>query len=352
MHIEYRRYANIPGLAQLLKSQSQVPRSKRDSLCKLNIFAVSISHEVGPSEYMERVFPYGMCILVTEALMRNAPKTAIAVFRWFLRTIQGKQPGTWKLLVRPNIRSWLKNLLASNEDLNRRQLWADIHLVLNDLIPLCSIRRIKSSTPPATDDKDGDRDIESDAESIGNDGDPRDEDISYPLISPRPIPKYGKAPSDPRVSQSTKDEHTMIEWFAGWAYKKATRYRNFIAVTTESLKEWKKWNHIDIVKPDQFMADMQIDNNGEKSSVPKSSKRTTNSSTIRRPSETKTPSVTSTPRENDGTPKEATPVEIKSTPQETDGMLKETWATHKEIEAGAQDNGGTPKDVFSTPKES
>ncbi|KAL9109614.1 MAG: hypothetical protein Q9227_005794 [Pyrenula ochraceoflavens] len=263
LHNTMRRYMEIPQLAALLKSSSLIPRAQQKSTFRLNVFAVSVLDRMDSLEHMERLFPHGTVILLTESLMRKEPDAAIAILQWFLPFHKLKHPGTWKLIVRPNVRPWLTRLLVSDQDPKCRNKWADMLAAVGELCSYRSIRYVEASKRPSREDKKDKADESSDTESVGLDGESDDEGISHPLISSAQIPRYGKPSSKSNVSQLTKDEHTMLEWFAGWACKKAHRYRCFVALTPESLKEWNAWNHIDIMKPQQFMQDMEIGVHGE-----------------------------------------------------------------------------------------
>jgi len=52
--------------------------------------------------HVERLFPSGIAVLVTEtALVSNG----VEILRWFKSK---KKAAGWKILLRPNIRSWLR----------------------------------------------------------------------------------------------------------------------------------------------------------------------------------------------------------------------------------------------------
>lgn len=253
MHTAKRDFVALPQLASLLKGSSQVPKAKAKSLPKLNIFAVSLNRpifDLASAGHLQRLFPhFGVCILLTEGAMRKQASDALSILRWF-DDWRRKKPN-WKICLRPRVRPWLNEMARSDKDTTRRRLMLEMLKTINNIIPDSSINYGDVLLTPSTNE-DG-------YESIGNDGDSDDEGNSDPLISVSRLKRYGQPPSNPEVSQLTKDEHVLVEWFAGWAYKKVTKHRCFTAVTTESLKDWAAWNHIEIISPAKFMEDLGIE---------------------------------------------------------------------------------------------
>lgn len=252
MHSTRKDFKAIPHLATLLKGPSQVPPYKGKDLPKLNVFAVSLREpifELASAGHLQRLFPHqGVCLLVTEASMRKEPSNTLAILKWFNGFQRKKR--NWKICLRPRIRPWLNKLANSERDATRRTLMSEMLQTINRIIPDSSI---DSGDGPLTPDSH-----EDGYESIGNDGVSDDEGVSAPLISLNRLERYGQPPSNPEVTQLTKNEHVLVEWFAGWACKRADRHRCFTAITTESLKDWNGWNHIEIITPARFIEDLGI----------------------------------------------------------------------------------------------
>ncbi|KAL9616175.1 MAG: hypothetical protein Q9160_008928 [Pyrenula sp. 1 TL-2023] len=252
MHSTGKDVKAIPHLATLLKGPSQVPPYRGKSLPKLNIFAVSLQEpifELASAGHLQRLFPHqGVCLLVTEASMRKEPSNTLAILKWF--DVFQRKKRNWKICLRPRIRPWLNKLANSERDATRRILMAEMLQTVNRIIPDSSIDSGDGLLTPDSHE-DG-------YESIGKAGDSDDEGVSAPVISLNRLERYGQPPSNPEVSQLTKNEHVLMEWFAGWACKRADRHRCFTAITTESLKDWTGWNHIEIITPAKFMEDLGI----------------------------------------------------------------------------------------------
>jgi hypothetical protein len=56
--------------------------------------------------HIERLFPNGTAILLTESAMVHQPQRTLAILRWFSHTVKTKR-GTWKIALIPNVRHWL-----------------------------------------------------------------------------------------------------------------------------------------------------------------------------------------------------------------------------------------------------
>lgn len=93
-HENCTHYHTLPRLASLLRSAS------------LNVFRVlsfSRPPEAGKDSYIERLFPSGMAVLVTESSLIS---DGVAILKWFSRN---KRRGpAWKLVLQPNVKIWLR----------------------------------------------------------------------------------------------------------------------------------------------------------------------------------------------------------------------------------------------------
>jgi chromo domain-containing protein 1 len=73
------------------------------------------------SSHLERLFPTGGVILISEASMAQEGDRIISILRWFRKMIVLKHKGTWKLFLRPNIKSWLgESMLRAESDSQTR----------------------------------------------------------------------------------------------------------------------------------------------------------------------------------------------------------------------------------------
>lgn len=96
----------MPGLNILLRKQ-------------INVFNISLSKPITSTsdrDHIERLFPHGGVILLTEDLIRHDPDTAILITAWFREYILRKHPGSWKLFLRPDIQRWLLKMDEQSDD--------------------------------------------------------------------------------------------------------------------------------------------------------------------------------------------------------------------------------------------
>ena len=104
----------------------------------MNVFQFDLAKKFtldhyGNEAYIQRLFPHGGAIILSEEIMLKQPETSLAIIQWFEAWVHKKFPGTWKLVVRPNIRHWL--LLRSREDPSHQETyvrlpWHRWHLLI------------------------------------------------------------------------------------------------------------------------------------------------------------------------------------------------------------------------------
>lgn len=63
----------------------------------------------GNKTFFQRLFPHGGVILLAEDFMTREPDATIILLAWFNDWSSRKFPGSWKIMVRPNILEWLLN---------------------------------------------------------------------------------------------------------------------------------------------------------------------------------------------------------------------------------------------------
>ena len=84
----------------------------------INVFRTSLSIPLSHSSYkphLERIFPHGGVVLMTEDFIRHDPDNALAIVIWFREHVRTKFPGTWKMFMRPNIQGWLLDMDSHSE---------------------------------------------------------------------------------------------------------------------------------------------------------------------------------------------------------------------------------------------
>lgn len=86
---------------------------------QINIFNISLSKPITSTsdrDHIERLFPHGGVILLTEDLMRHDPDNAILITAWFRDYISKRNPGSWKMYLRPDIQRWLLKMHEESGD--------------------------------------------------------------------------------------------------------------------------------------------------------------------------------------------------------------------------------------------
>ena len=87
----------MPGLQNLLRKY-------------VNVFNIDLARPikyVDDTIHLQRLFPHGCVILMTEDYMVQNTESALNVMKWFYYYLDTKFPGTWKMIFRPNILGWL-----------------------------------------------------------------------------------------------------------------------------------------------------------------------------------------------------------------------------------------------------
>ncbi|KAK2796387.1 hypothetical protein FQN50_009577 [Emmonsiellopsis sp. PD_5] len=230
-HQNFIHYENMPKLATVLRNS-------------INVFNISLARPLKYLDYdthLQRLFPHGGLILMTEDFMLNEPKTALKFLEWFGSYIDRKFPGTWKMFFRPNIQFWLLDLCTSWPD---DTLWKMYHIIkrLIPEYPTGHYNTYRRADSPDT-----------------LDGLTDDEGQHHPFISPREIPDYGSRqendePLIPKgLTQKERDTDHLIEYFAGYCLVNAEKFRRFVVITTHNPQpRWLKWSHIEIMNPTEF----------------------------------------------------------------------------------------------------
>src|SRR2546423_5739312 len=78
-------------------------------MANVNIFNLSLQQLLPYCDFpshIERLFPNGTAILLTESSMAQQPDGTLAILRWFSQMAKTKR-GTWKIVLFPNVRHWL-----------------------------------------------------------------------------------------------------------------------------------------------------------------------------------------------------------------------------------------------------
>lgn len=107
IHTDFTEFHLLPGLARQLRRPINV-----FSICLRKPLEICSSVPV----YYEPWFTSGGAILITEDVILNHTNHAFAILEWYHNYIRGRYPVKWKLVFRPDIRTWLLNLAVSWQD--------------------------------------------------------------------------------------------------------------------------------------------------------------------------------------------------------------------------------------------
>ncbi|RDW70733.1 putative Chromo domain protein Chp1p [Aspergillus mulundensis] len=209
---------------QSIVQYNKLPQLVRAIRRTTNFWKVSLAKPIqylDPPLHVQRLFPHGGVYLLTEDFMVHEQVAAMIILQWFHEYSRKKNPGTYKLMLRPDIMNWLLNNMEVGDDSQRCRWFTMYHLVKqigfnpnDDIIPGL------------------------------------EEDF---IISPPTLPKYGfrtadDSPDIPKnCTQEQRNTDHLGEFFAGYALLNAHRFRRFYMITSlEHLERWKKWHHIEI----------------------------------------------------------------------------------------------------------
>ncbi|KAI9038353.1 putative Chromo domain protein Chp1p [Aspergillus affinis] len=209
-HENFVDFASLPSLNSLLL--------KNITFWSFSLFA---PHEyAGHPAHFQRIFPHGCIFLLPEdAMLRKLEKT-IAFLAWFRDSSKKKFPGTWKLMVRPNILEWVLKQYDRDHP-SRRALWITMHFLISDLGLTANV----------------DIDMNTGV-------------LEKAVISPN-LPSYSSSSVDDQtdnangLNQEHRKADRLAEFFAGWALVNRHQFRRFVIVSgIEPPERWKTWQHM------------------------------------------------------------------------------------------------------------
>lgn len=179
--------------------------------------------------HVQRLFPHGGVILLTEDFMVREQDATVIILAWFRDWVRKRFPGTWKIMFRPNIENWL--LWRHDKD-KKNGHWITMYHLVRELLPEEYQDHVRGDEPRELDGLD-------------------DED--FPVLSLAKLPDYGRRSEDDHpaipkgLTQEQRNTDHLIEFFAGWSLVYNHRFRRFVAATSmEPLARWKEWNHLEL----------------------------------------------------------------------------------------------------------
>ncbi|KAL1997950.1 hypothetical protein VTN02DRAFT_367 [Thermoascus thermophilus] len=193
--------------------------------------------------HIQRLFPHGGVILLTEDFMVREQDATVIILAWFRDWVRKRFPGTWKLMFRPDIENWL---LSRHRGDRKNGHWIAMYHLLRELLPEEYQDHAQGDEPRELDGLD---------------------DEGFPVLSLAKLPDYGRRSEDDHpaipkgLTQEQRNTDHLIEFFAGWGLVHHDRFRRFVAVTSmEPLARWKEWHHLELRHGGRnFLKSFQVD---------------------------------------------------------------------------------------------
>lgn len=194
--------------------------------------------ELAPHPHINRLFPHGEAILVTDSFLLLHPREAARFLKWFRWVaIDGKPPGQWKLCFRPGIRDLLLTIIEQSSEKDGfvfMQMYENLWYIIPE---------------DQVDDEDLEDDIVLDTDldekpvrcmssGISN----FDQTVGMNMVL------SGLANED----KIARNDGILVEWFAGWAMTQLESHRRFNVISgsrSERLERQRtelegKWSHV------------------------------------------------------------------------------------------------------------
>ncbi|KAL2868736.1 putative Chromo domain protein Chp1p [Aspergillus lucknowensis] len=228
-HESFFEYHKIPSLRELLRRS-------------MSCWSVSLSQPLkylDGSIHLQRLFPHGGIILLTEDFMVREMDGTLVILEWFHGWTQKKFPGSWKMMVRPGVLTWLLERMELSDEPQKHK-WLAMYHLLSQL-----------GLSPSDD-------FVSNIE---------DDYVKTRVISPPTLPKYGsrtaeESPDIPKdVSQEYRNTDHLAEFFTGWCLLNAHHFRRFVMLTAlEPLPRWANWQNLEVKRGSrEFLQMFSID---------------------------------------------------------------------------------------------
>lgn len=239
----------IPNLSRLLRKP-------------INVFNITFkADELAPHPHINRLFPHGQAILVTDSFLLLHPQEASRFLRWFRLQVQANKPvGTWKLCVRPGIRDLLLTIIEerSEEDgFPFMQMYESLYYIIPE---------------DSVDDEELEDDIDLDTDL---------EERTIRCMSSS-VSKFDQSVGknmDLNEDKIARNDATLVEWFAGWAMTQVEYIRRFHIIAGAKTgrremekTEWeRKWSHVSIYKFLVLFSDYKVKLLATRSKYPQTS---------------------------------------------------------------------------------
>ncbi|KAL1848092.1 hypothetical protein Plec18170_008267 [Paecilomyces lecythidis] len=256
---------------------------------EINFWSVSLAAPLPYAErptHLQRIFPHGGVILLTEDLFLYDQDCVVVILAWFEDYVRRRTPGSWKIMFRPDILNWLLKKAGEFEtksmEERKKARWLDMYCLILKLLPRHYHYHHDPRNPPHIEGG-------------------REEDGTYnPVISFRSIPNYGHRQEDecaaiPKgLRQDQRDTDHLVEFFAGWSIVNSHKFRRFIVASHYTQERWKAWNHLELRQGGRdFMKSQSIDANAIWAQLVSNTPRKSSSDPSRTDRTPRTPAVPS-----------------------------------------------------------
>lgn len=198
---------------------------------------------LAPDPHLNRLFPHGAAVLLTDGLFLHQPHEAAKILTWFrLIVLNSKAPRTWKLCSRPRLKDWLLTLQADRTMEDGKvyvQCYGEVWRILKDEYMEQGDPEEEQPTPEAP-------------MCFMGEVSAFDENVGKGVATNAEVDKE-------TIAQNDK---VLVEWFAGYAMTKLEYFRRFDIVIGAPLgnerhqelkdKYQSKWSHIEIVTAEEL----------------------------------------------------------------------------------------------------
>ena len=203
---------------------------------------------LAPDPHLNRLFPHGAALLLTDGLFLHRPREAARILTWFrLTVLTSKAPRTWKLCTRPCLMDWLLKLQADRNMEDGKvyvQCYGEVWRMVKDEYIDEGVPGDEQSTEDAPIHFMGS--VSAFDENVGN-GVATNAEVDTEAIA--------------------RNDRILIEWFAGYAMTKLEYFRRFDIVTgippnderqREIRKVQAKWSHVDIMTAEELYLKLKV----------------------------------------------------------------------------------------------
>ena len=232
IHEDFFELWRIPNLIQVLRKP-------------INVWNFNLNPSpLSPDPHLNRLFPHGAAILLTDGLFLYRPYEAAKILAWFRLVILHQKPlRTWKLCTRPRLKDWLLTLQNDrNMDDGKVyvQCYGEVWRMLKD-------EGMMEECFPGEEQPTEDAPLCFMGEVAAF-----DENVGTGVATNAEV----------NAEAVARNDKILMEWFAGYAMTKVENFRRFDIVTgfepaNERQREAKEgckaqWSHVEIMPAEEL----------------------------------------------------------------------------------------------------